>query len=71
MSAEDRPLLNVAEVSRRLGISVSTLSRMRRTGGGPPFVRIGSRRVAYNPASLADWVLRLEGNAASVSEAEQ
>jgi len=60
---DDERFLTSPEVARRLGISERSLSRLRETGGGPPFVKIG-RRVAYNPASLTDWTLRLERESA-------
>jgi hypothetical protein len=44
---------------------------MRRVGEGPPFVRIGSRRIMYNANTLAGWEQRLEGESASSAEAEQ
>jgi len=71
LSADQRKFLTTAEVSRRLGISVSSLERMRRVGEGPPFVRIGSRRIMYNANTLAGWEQRLEGESASSAEAEQ
>ena len=71
MSADQRKFLTTAEVSRRLGISVSSLERMRRAGEGPPFVRMGSRRIMYNADFLAGWEQRLEGESASSAEAEQ
>ena len=51
--------LTSPEVALRLGISERGLCRLRAEGGGPPFVKIG-RRVAYNPASLAEWIQRRE-----------
>jgi predicted DNA-binding transcriptional regulator AlpA len=56
---EDERFLTSPEVASRLGISERGLTRLRADGGGPPFVRIG-RRVAYNPASLAEWIQRQE-----------
>lgn len=66
---EDERFLTSPEVARRLGISERGLSRFRAEGGGPPFVKIG-RRVAYNPASLAEWIQRQEreGSAAPGSD---
>jgi hypothetical protein len=48
-------LLTVADVSDRLGVSVSYLNKLRGSGGGPPFVKIGTR-VVYDPADLAAWL---------------
>ncbi len=48
-------LLNVTEAADRLGLSISFLNKVRLTGGGPPFAKIGTR-VLYDPADLATWV---------------
>ena len=48
-------LLNVTEAAERLSVSASYLNKLRVTGGGPPFVKIGAR-VAYDPADLAAWL---------------
>ncbi|MDP3404010.1 MAG: helix-turn-helix domain-containing protein [Brevundimonas sp.] len=56
MSSPDTPkLLNVNEAAGRLGVSESYLNKLRLTGGGPPFVKIGVR-VVYDPADLIAWV---------------
>ena len=47
--------LNVAEAARRLGLSVSTLNKLRVFGGGPVFLKLG-RRVAYDPSDLEEWL---------------
>lgn len=43
------------DVARRLGVSERTLMRWRGTGEGPPFVRLGSRRIAYRLADVEAW----------------
>lgn len=48
-------LITVAEAAERLSVSKSYLDKLRVTGGGPPFVKIGTR-VAYDPADLATWL---------------
>jgi len=48
-------LLSTTEAADRLGVSGSYLNKLRVTGGGPPFVKIGTR-VAYDPADLATWL---------------
>lgn len=55
MTTEDSRLLNVTEAAQRLAVSTSYLNKLRVTGGGPPFVKIGAR-VAYDPADLVAWV---------------
>ena len=48
-------LLNAREAALCLGLSVSTLAKLRLTGEGPRYVRLG-RRVLYDPADLDAWV---------------
>lgn len=45
-------LLRVREAAARLGLSKSTLDRMRCEGRGPRFVKITSKVVGYDPADL-------------------
>ncbi|UPY35430.1 helix-turn-helix domain-containing protein [Sediminicoccus sp. KRV36] len=49
-------LLAPAEAARLLGVSVRSLERMRVAGDGPPFVRIGKRRVAYTAGCMEAWL---------------
>lgn len=44
--------------ARILGLSASTLAKMRLTGRGPYYCKLG-RRVLYRPNDLAEW---LEGH---------
>jgi predicted DNA-binding transcriptional regulator AlpA len=45
-------LLDVREAARRLGLSKSTLDKMRCAGTGPRFIRATARAVRYDPADL-------------------
>ena len=45
MNIQNRPLLNLKEVSELLGISVSTINRLIKRGEFPPKVRISPRRM--------------------------
>jgi len=49
-------LLSPQQVAERYGPSVSTLAKMRLTGTGPVFVKLG-RRIAYRLDDLESWVL--------------
>ena len=42
--------------ARYLGIAESTLNKMRLTGYGPPFVKVGPRAVAYRKPDLDTWL---------------
>lgn len=55
MEMESRRLLRTAEAARVLGLSRSWLEKLRLTGDGPPFVRIGTRAVAYWSDDLLRW----------------
>lgn len=50
-SSEPR-LLDVREAAHRLGLSKSTLDKMRCAGTGPRFIRATARAVRYDPADL-------------------
>lgn len=45
-------LLRVREAAARLGLSKSTLDKMRCDGRGPRFVKITGKIVGYDPADL-------------------
>jgi predicted DNA-binding transcriptional regulator AlpA len=48
-------LLNQREVAKRLRLSERTLERLRVTGDGPPFCKLG-RRVLYRLADIDTWI---------------
>lgn len=48
-------LLDVREASTHTKTPVSTLNKMRVTGGGPRFLKKG-RRIAYDAADLDKWL---------------
>jgi excisionase family DNA binding protein len=48
-------LLDTVAVADMLAVSVATLRRWRREGGGPDFVRIG-RAVRYQAADVNRWI---------------
>lgn len=47
--------LSVDAASRHIGLSVSTLNKLRVFGGGPVFLKLG-RRVVYDLADLDAWL---------------
>uniref|UniRef100_A0A6M3M9V5 Putative DNA binding, helix-turn-helix domain containing protein n=1 Tax=viral metagenome TaxID=1070528 RepID=A0A6M3M9V5_9ZZZZ len=49
-------ILRANEVARRLGVTVDTLARWRRTGQGPRWQRIGCRVVGYSAMALEVWL---------------
>jgi DNA-binding transcriptional MerR regulator len=60
-----------AEVAELLGVSAGCLRHWRQKGEGPPFARLGPRKIVYDMNDLAAWVqtCRLRVGAASVQEA--
>jgi excisionase family DNA binding protein len=49
-----RPL-TTREAAQRLGVAKGFLEKLRMTGGGPPFLKIG-HKVVYERAALEAWV---------------
>jgi predicted DNA-binding transcriptional regulator AlpA len=56
VTREAHKYLDEAALAHRLGVSRRTLQRWRAEGGGPPYVRLGPRRVAYDEAASDAWV---------------
>lgn len=51
-----RELLSEAEAATLTGLSRRTLQRFRVSGGGPLFVKLGTRRVAYARTAISTWI---------------
>jgi predicted DNA-binding transcriptional regulator AlpA len=47
--------MNAEEAARFLGLSTSTLAKLRLYGGGPIYCKLG-RRVVYREAELEKWL---------------
>ena len=61
-------LLTTAEAAQHLRLGRSTLEKLRCSGGGPRYVKLGLRRVAYLRDDLDAWLSALP-RVASTSEA--
>ena len=48
--------LTEAEAARALDVSLRTLQRWRASGMGPPYSRVGPRRLRYSHTDLALWL---------------
>ena len=48
--------LRTPEAALRVGLTPATLEKLRVVGGGPPFYRVGPKRILYDPADLDTWV---------------
>jgi predicted DNA-binding transcriptional regulator AlpA len=49
-------VLRTPDAARYLGLTASTLEKMRLTGGGPRFIRLGFRAVGYAIGDLDDFI---------------
>lgn len=58
-------LVRVREAAARLGLSKSTLDKMRCDGRGPRFVKITSKIVGYDPADLDAYAESRKRNSTS------
>lgn len=47
--------LDEDEAAARLKLSTRSLQRYRVIGGGPPFTRIGARKIAYSEQGIREW----------------
>jgi predicted DNA-binding transcriptional regulator AlpA len=52
---DQQELLRTSGAAAKTGLSVSTLNKLRCSGGGPAFLKLG-RAVRYKPADLKDWL---------------
>ncbi|MCC6983611.1 MAG: helix-turn-helix domain-containing protein [Bauldia sp.] len=48
-------MLAAPEAAKLTGLSPSTLAKLRLTGRGPAYCKLG-RRVLYRPSDLTDWL---------------
>ena len=48
--------LRTPEAAQYLGLSQSTLAKMRLRGDGPAYFKAGRRIVLYDPADLEAWL---------------
>ena len=54
-NTHQRGMQPTSAAARYLGLSPSTLNKLRLTGLGPKFIKLG-RRVVYDPADLDAWL---------------
>jgi predicted DNA-binding transcriptional regulator AlpA len=52
---DPQEVLRTSGAAAKTGLSVSTLNKLRCSGGGPAFLKLG-RAVRYKPADLKDWL---------------
>ena len=56
MNSQERPFLTIKEVSKLLGISVSTINRLIKRGEFPPKVKISPRRIVFMKYQIQKWI---------------
>ncbi len=53
----DRPrMLRTPDAARYVGLSASTLEKLRLVGKGPAWIRLGARTVGYDVTALDEWL---------------
>lgn len=53
---EPLKILSEDETSEQIGAPPRTLQRWRANGDGPPYVRLGPRRIGYRAEDVATWL---------------
>ncbi len=53
---ENRPFLTIKEVSKLLGISVSTINRLIKKGEFPPKRKISPGRTVFIKDEIIEWI---------------
>ena len=53
---DPRRILRTPDAAHYIGLSASTLEKMRLSGSGPRFVRLGTRVVGYDISDLNAWL---------------
>ena len=55
-NSENRPFLTIKEVSKLIGLSVSTINRLVKKGDFPSKVKISSRRMVFMKEQIEEWI---------------
>lgn len=53
---DQTPLASSKDVAEFLGITANGLAKMRMTGGGPAFIRVGARNIKYRWSDVHAWL---------------
>ena len=61
-----RPKMRTEDAARYTGLGVSTLEKLRLTGGGPAYIKLG-KSVVYDPADLDYWLASNRRHSTSVA----
>ena len=55
-NSENRPFLTINEVSKLIGLSVSTINRLVKKGDFPPKINISQRRMVFMKSEIDEWI---------------
>ncbi len=61
-NSENRPFLTIKEVSKLLGLSVSTINRLVKNGKFPLKRHISPRRIVFIKSEINEWIKKQENN---------
>jgi predicted DNA-binding transcriptional regulator AlpA len=64
--AHQRRMLRTEDAANFTGLSASTLTKLRLTGGGPEYIKLG-KVVVYDLADLDAWLLSKRRRSTSVA----
>lgn len=59
-------MMRTEEAATFVGLSPSTLNKLRLTGGGPDYIKLG-KSVVYDPADLDAWLASNRRSSTSVA----
>ena len=62
MNSQNRPFLNIKEVSELLGISVSTINRLDKNGDFPKKIKLSPGRKVFLRSEIDEWIKTRENN---------
>ncbi|WP_260682905.1 helix-turn-helix transcriptional regulator [Rhizobium laguerreae] len=66
ISPNQRRMLRTDDAATYTGVSASTLNKLRLTGGGPDYIKLG-KSVVYDPADLDAWLSSKRRRSTSVA----
>ena len=55
-NSENRPFLTIKEVSKLIGLSVSTINHLVKKGDFPSKVKISPRRTVFMKKEIQEWI---------------
>lgn len=65
-ATKQRRMLRTEDAATYTGLSASTLTKLRLTGGGPEYLKLG-KAVVYDPSDLDAWLVSKRRRSTSVS----